>query len=248
MLRIPLHFLIFLTLTILTQIGGLAWLISLLAKRRLLTFLFAYGVLTAGTVFVAPLFGRVPLNCWSSDAFRLQSSLYCVLNRNYVSRKMRDVTKDLSAHLATRFPGTVTLGLDSSFPFFDGFPLLPHLSHDDGNKLDLAFYYRDKSGYLPGKTTSPIGYFDFEEGFDSCPQNRWSTRWNLSWLQWFWPDYQLERQRTKAAVTWLANDPRVEKIFLEPHLRESLDVRFGKVRFQGCFAARHDDHIHFQVH
>ncbi|MET1411627.1 hypothetical protein ABVF61_05135 [Roseibium sp. HPY-6] len=161
---------------------------------------------------------------------------------------MRDVTTDLSTHIATRFPGTVTLGLDGNFPFFDGFPLLPHLSHDDGNKLDLAFYYSDENGYLPGKTASPIGYFDFEDGFESCPQKQWSMRWNFSWLQSFWPDYQLERQRTKAAVTWLASDPRVEKIFLEPHLRESLDVRFGKVRFQGCFAARHDDHIHFQVH
>ena len=33
----------------------------------------------------------------------------------------------------------MTLALDGGFPFLDGFPLLPRLSHDDGRKLDLAF-------------------------------------------------------------------------------------------------------------
>lgn len=35
--------------------------------------------------------------------------------------------------------------LDANFPFKDGFPLLPHLSHDDGRKVDIAFMYRYQS-------------------------------------------------------------------------------------------------------
>jgi hypothetical protein len=31
-----------------------------------------------------------------------------------------------------KFPGTVTIALDANFPFVNGFPLLPHLSHADG--------------------------------------------------------------------------------------------------------------------
>ncbi len=39
----------------------------------------------------------------------------------------------------------------------------------------------------------------------------------------------------------------VEKIFVEPHLAERLGVQADTIRFQGCRAARHDDHIHMQV-
>jgi hypothetical protein len=31
------------------------------------------------------------------------------------------------------------------------------------------------------------------------------------------------------------------------HLAKTLAVENDSVRFQGCWAARHDDHIHFQV-
>jgi hypothetical protein len=74
-----------------------------------------------------------------------------------------------------------------------------------------------------------------------------TLRWNLTWLQPLWRNYRIEEARTRAAVSWLANDGRVEKVFLEPHLQQSLRVNYAKVRFQGCRAARHDDHIHFQL-
>jgi len=248
MRRLLLHASIFSVLTLLTQVGGIAWLLSLFARRRLIAFVLVYAVLTVVTVQVAPMFGRVPLSCWTGDTLRMHSGLYCVLNRNYVSPELRTVVHDLADHMSRQYPGTVTLALDGSFPFFDGFPLLPHLSHNDGQKLDLAFYYQDETGYLPGQTASPIGYFDFEDGPTSCLDTWKTMRWNLRWLQPLWPDYQLDRLRTKSAVTWLARDARVEKVFLEPHLRDTLQVGFGKVRFQGCFAARHDDHIHFQIY
>jgi hypothetical protein len=48
---------------------------------------------------------------------------------------------ELSREIDRAFPGTTTLYLDGNFPFLNGFPLLPHLSHSDGRKLDIAFYY-----------------------------------------------------------------------------------------------------------
>ncbi|WP_306370146.1 hypothetical protein [Roseibium album] len=246
--RAILHGSIVCFLTLLTQIGGVAWLIALVTKHRLLTFASLYVALTIATMFVAPMFGRVPLNCRSEGAFKMQSPVYCVLNRNYVSPELRNVVQELADNVSNQFPGTITLALDGSFPFFDSFPLLPHLSHDDGRKLDLAFYYRNDTGYLTGKTSSPIGYFDFVDGETSCAEKWRSLRWKLEWLQPLWPDFQIEPARTRAAIAWLAHDPRVQKILLEPHLRDTLAVRFDKIRFQGCFAARHDGHIHFQIH
>nr|WP_261337459.1 hypothetical protein [Rhizobium leguminosarum] len=39
----------------------------------------------------------------------------------------------------------------------------------------------------------------------------------------------------------------LQKIFIEPHLKNALGIADSHIRFQGCRAARHDDHIHIQV-
>jgi hypothetical protein len=248
MLRVFFHLTVFVILSLLSQLGGIAWLVALTMRRRIITFIIVYAFLSITSLWIAPLFGRVPLNCSASGNLHMQSMLYCTLNRHYVSPEVKNTAQDLADYLSNRFPGTITLALDGSFPFFNGFPLLPHLSHDDGRKLDLAFYYKDGKGeYLPGRTSSAIGYFDFEEGPTDCPSRWASLRWDLPWLQHLWRDHKLESVRTGVAVTWLAKDGRVGKVFLEPHLRRSLGVEYQKVRFQGCRAARHDDHIHFQL-
>jgi hypothetical protein len=162
----------------------------------------------------------------------------------------------LASHMKGKFSGTITLVLDGNFPFVDGFPLLPHLSHSDGNKLDIAFYYAADGAYLPGKTRSPIGYFAFEEPKSGtilpCEGRRdfITFRWSFPYLQQFFPKYQLDSARMTEALRWLSADAAaygVEKIFIEPHLAERLNIKHGRIRFQGCRAARHDDHIHFQV-
>ncbi len=192
--------------------------------------------------------GRVALPCFG-EPLRAQSMLYCVLNRSYVTAETAAVASDLATAMAQRFPGTITLTLDGNFPFVTGFPLLPHLSHDDGEKLDLAFYYSDAEGRpLSGETRSPLGYWAFENPSDaSCPANSPTLRWNFAWAQGLFPDRPLDATRTAAAIRWLADDPRVTKIFVEPPLAQKLGVTGPKVRFQGCRAARHDDHIHFQL-
>ncbi|MEM6423186.1 MAG: hypothetical protein AAF698_11375 [Pseudomonadota bacterium] len=233
-------------LTLLTQLGGLAWLAALCVKWRLLAFTLSYAALAVAATWVAPVFGRVPLPC-TGETWRMQSLFYCILNRHYATPEMADLLGDLGAAMAERHPGTVTLVLDASFPFLDGFPLLPHLSHDDGDKADLAFWYRDGEGYLRGATRSPIGYFAFEDGPTDCP-SRWPTlRWDLAWLQPLWPALALDETRLRDAMNWLAADPRTGRIFLEPHLTARLGLSDRKIRFQGCRAARHDDHIHLEL-
>ncbi|NSX55087.1 hypothetical protein [Parasulfitobacter algicola] len=241
LLQILWHFMIFAVLTILTQIGGIAWLVALFFKRRIIAFLGIYFVSSLGAIFLAPHFGRQALPCFSNENLVVASPLYCVLNRTYVTPEMAGVAGDLAERMATEFPGTQTRVLDASFPFWDGFPLIPHLSHDDGEKLDIAFYYQND------QMASPIGYWGFEDGPTQCPDVWPTLRWDMAWLAPFMRDTVFDETRTRAALLQLSQDPRVSKILLEPHLETRLGVRSNKIRFQGCRAARHDDHIHFQL-
>ena len=242
------HGAVVLFLTLLTQLGGLAWLIAVMSRRRLVVFALAYGVLWAVANAFAPVVGRVPLSC-TGEPLRMQSPVYCVLMRNFVSPELADVADRAAAQVAAVYPGTITLALDGGFPFLDGFPLLPHLSHDDGDKLDFAFFYADVDGaYLRGKTRSPIGYWAFETlGADSCPRAWPSLRWDLRPLQSLWPDRPLEPARTRALIVALARDDRVGRVFVEPPLARTLGVSAARIGFQGCRAARHDDHIQVQL-
>lgn len=241
---------IFAILTALTQVGGLAYLGALAFRRRLLAFLAIYALLWGVAHLFAPyLWGRVALPC-TGGPLRAQSFVSCVALRNFATPELAEVAQDAAARMASEFPGTITLALDGSFPFFDGFPLLPHLSHDDGTKLDLAFYYADADGtYLEGKTRSPIGYWAIEtDGGTLCPTDNIVTmRWGMGALQPLWPAMELEPERTAKLINILAADSRVAKIFVEPELATALGVQDSKIRFQGCRAARHDDHIHFQL-
>lgn len=242
------HGIVFILLTVLTQLGGLAWLVACLFRRRLLAFVLCYAGLGLAAVWTAPLFGRTALSCHADGALQVRSWVYCLLNRNYVTPELAAVLHDTAEAMEQAYPGTVTQVLDANFPFMTGFPLLPHLSHHDGRKVDLAFYYADaQTGYLPGRTRSPIGYFAFEQGPTNCP-DRWATlRWDLDMLQPLWRDYALDQDRMRSVLEVLSHDNRVGKVFVEPHLKAQLAVQSTKLRFQGCRAARHDDHIHLQL-
>ncbi|MGO1120909.1 hypothetical protein ACTL6U_19570 [Rhodovibrionaceae bacterium A322] len=246
MVRIAFHLLITVVLTLLTQLGGLAWLISLWFRRQAIVFILAYLVLSFSAYWLAPHFGRTAIACQSNTPLQIQSWLFCALNRHYVTPELHSALKDFAKDMEAKFPGTTTLVLDANFPFLDGFPLLPHLSHQDGRKVDIAFYYRDDKGYLPGRARSPIGYFAFEEGPEICPASWPTLRWDLAPLQNLWPNIEPDRERMIAALTWLSNDARIGKVFLEPHLQKRFGVHSPKLRFQGCKAARHDDHLHIQ--
>ena len=238
-----------LVLTALTQLGGVLWLVSRWTRRPILAFVLLYIAAWTVVQSVAPLSGRVALPCFG-ETMRAQSPLYCVLMRNFVTPEVKAVAEVAAQRLAAEFPGTVTLTLDGGFPFVTGFPLLPHLSHDDGKKLDFALFYSDPEGnYAPRRTRAALGYFAFEAlgAEETCP-NVWLTlRWRFEWLQPWMRDLILEPGRTAALARALLADPRVGKMFIEPALAARLRIADPKLRFQGCRAARHDDHIHIQL-
>lgn len=251
MMRWAGHGLVVLLLTGLTQLGGIPYALALFLRNGWLARLSAFGLgylLVFGVAqLAAPIFGREALPC-RGDVLRMQSAFYCVTMRNFVTPELAAVARGAANDVATRFPGTVTLALDGNFPFLTGFPLPPHLSHADGEKLDFAFYYQDAKGYTPGQTASPLGYFAFEHaGAEQCPPAFPTLRWDMGWFRPFLHDLDLEPQRTSALIRALAADERVTKIFVEPPIAAALGLSGDKLRFQGCRAARHDDHIHMQL-
>jgi hypothetical protein len=266
-----------LSLTALTQIGGLvlvlAWLVVRAISRHIqlapsarragiaATFIILHLV---ATLYIVPplaaFTGREALQCYPQldRPYGALSSVYCYLGRNYVRREALLVLDALAEKMATKFPGTVVAYLDASFPFIDGFPLPPHVTHNDGLRIDLAYFYLDAAGsYLPMTTPSPIGYWGFERPAagesDVCRDKpRWLTlRWDMSWFQAFVRrDLVLDPARTETMLQWLADEGLsygVRRVLLEPHMVNRFGIARPFVRFQGCRAGRHDDHVHVDV-
>lgn len=271
-LKVFLHILIFSILTLISQIGGIVYLIYLLLsplivrriatvkKYRLFRFILFAGIYLVISLtivpLVTPIFGRVPLPLFNKHLKPLTIATV-LLNRHYVKPQLLEVAKDASNELNKMYPGTVTFYLDANFPFFNGFPLIPHLSHNDGKKLDLAFYYllQNNSEYTL-QHPSPIGYgvfIDPVKGEQDQPQRCENQGyWQYGFMeqivpQWNKDKFILDSRRTKSLTMLLASHHSIEKIFIEPHLKQRLGLSSSKVRYHGCQAVRHDDHIHIQT-
>jgi hypothetical protein len=262
---------LFVCLTALTQVGGLAYLLGLAIGlfppvrqaapmlRRTAVVLAAVSSYLVMTIFlVAPLaksMGRVRLPCGTNGDGPVVAAtwLTCALNRGYVRPEVRDLVAALGAEIWQQFPGSQLTTLEGNMPFINGFPLLPHLSHRDGRKVDLAYFYRSHEGNAAISHGSPswVGYFIYEQPVQGEPlpcAGRWTPlRWDFDWLQPRPPLWRIDAQRTAWMLNWLKRQPQVSRIFVEPYLAQRLEVADGKVRFQGCHAARHDDHIHVEI-
>lgn len=245
-------------LTALTQIGGVVlWFacgIGALAGAwrgtvTAIAFAAGYALLTMAFVpLAASLSGRVPLTCLEvgKAPFAAVSPLYCVLNRNYVRPATRDALKRIAGAVAKAAPGASVAYLDGGFPFA-GLPLLPHLSHGDGRRLDIALFYE---GEAAGGAWA-IGYWAFApsrrlETASACAADG-ALRWEMAFLQPLFAGVALDRARSAALLRAAADDPAVTRVFVEPYLAEALGVASPKLGFAGCGAARHDDHIHISV-
>jgi hypothetical protein len=257
------HGAIALALTVLTQVGGVIYLVALAIRSRVvfapsrpraaLALIFAglYLVLWFPIQAAASLNGRAGLPC-TGETLRAASPLYCIAHRHYVRLELRTLALEMSQAIAERYPGTITQTLDANFPFIDGFPMLPHLSHRDGRKLDVAFYYAEDGEYQPGALRSPIGYWAFEEPSaresQPCRGREGALRWDQDWFQVFTrDDLAAEPERLHGALSWLSQQPETRRMLLEPHLTRRLRLNPSFVRFQGCSAARHDDHFHVEL-
>lgn len=272
-LKIIIRIILFCLLTVLTQIGGIVYVISLLTHKitdkwttrnfqkriyRLTSFLVIYTLTTFLIVpFLAKPLGRVPLPLTETHHIKPLNVLTCFLNRNYVRAELKQTAFEVAEQMNKEFPGTTTNYLDANFPFINQFPLFPHLSHNDGKKLDISFCYKDsKTGNSTNKCPSFIGYGICEEPLpneqntsDFCTEKGY---WQYNLLtkivsQDNKKNFIFDDNKTKSLVNLFAKQANVEKIFIEPHLKTRLKLTSDKVRFQGCQAVRHDDHLHIQI-
>ncbi len=264
-MRLLLLILLLFLLTALTQVGELVVLLNLLVLRlihrpsrwqqtglRGAAFLLIYTL--SVFIFVPTLAqwnGRVPLPCFASDAATLQAANvgYCLLMRNYVTPATQTRLLTVARQFRAVHPDSTVRYLDANFPFLNGFPLLPHLSHNDGRKVDLAFFYQRKDTHEPlNVSPSWLGYWCYEQPQHSkeaaCLGKSSYLRWDFDWLQPRYAAYEMDAVRTRTLLQLLAAD--AQKVLLEPHLQTRLGIQAANVKFQGCRAARHDDHVHAQ--
>lgn len=259
-------------LTLLTQIGGIVYLLAMLIYKVMDRFVQArwrallWGVLSFVALYslatfrivpaMALKFGRVPLPVFEQRNFQPTNVLTCVLNRHYVQSPLREAAYGVADVIAVKYPGAMVNYLDANFPFIDGFPLIPHLSHNDGKKLDMSFQYKDKAGTLTNAVPSWIGYGICEEPAageaDQAALCDAKGHWQYSLLKKVIPqgakeDFVFDAQRTADLVNAFVERDKIGKIFIEPHLVARLNLTSEKIRFHGCQAVRHDDHIHVQL-
>jgi hypothetical protein len=264
---------IFCLLTVLTQTGGLVYLCAVFIYKRMVKrgsngfvkiilqpflFLLLYCLSTFLIVpIVAKPFGRVPMPITEINHLRPLTIWTCFLNRNYVRPELKQIALDVAQQMNVQFPGTSLNYLDANFPFIDHFPLLPHLSHNDGKKLDLSFcYLRSVTAEQTNDCPSAIGYGICE---DPLPEERNTAMecenkgyWQYGLLMKIIPQgnkqlFKLDVVRTRALVCFFVEQQGIGKLFIEPHLKTRLKLTDEKIRFHGCQAVRHDDHIHVQL-
>ncbi len=202
---------------------------------------------------IAPIFGREKIK--ETESLKAHSIFYTLANRNYVRPELNKSIERISAEFSNRNNGIKMLYLDANFPFIDKFPLLPHLSHNDGKKIDIALIY-ETNGNLTNKKRSISGYGVFENPtqneFDQTTVCKEKGFWQYDFPKYLTlgkinKDIEFSKRGTRELTNLILIQSEIGKIFIEPHLKTRLDLSNEKVRFHGCQAVRHDDHIHIQL-
>lgn len=245
-----------------TQIGGIVYLLSLIISEKwnknlkfktLIIFISLYLFSTLLiTPLISPVFGRERVK--NSERIKPTNYMTVLLNRNYVRPKLNELLNKTEKKL--NGTNIEIHYLDASFPFINKFPLLPHLSHNDGKKIDLSLIYKTESGIITNKQKSISGYGLFENPkpneynqIEKCLNNRY--------FQYDFPKYLtlgkinnelvFSEKGTKKLIEKILENKDLGKLFIEPHLKNRMNLKNDKIRYHGCRAVRHDDHIHIQL-
>ena len=267
---------VFSVLTVLTQVGGVIYLFYLPFssyvknenvsrwKSFAMRFLgFSILYLLVCLFLIPPLakkYGRVALPVFSKNETPVKAGniLFYLANRHYVKTELRDAYFSVAKKVAEKYPTAQLIHLDANFPFFDNFPLIPHLSHDDGEKLDIAFLYKNENeSKFYNNTFSFTGYGVCERPkkgeFDQPNECEEKGNFQYNFLEKITfakvkKGYAFDEEANRFLIRELIRQKSIRKIFIEPHLKNRLKLNGQqKVRFHGCHAVRHDDHIHFQL-
>lgn len=253
---------LFVLLTAITQIGGIVLFFSFILSKlwktdfifnKITSFIVLYLIATLLiTPFVSPLFGREKIQ--NTSKIKPSNYMTVLLNRNYVRPALNNLLKQTQHNLDGT--GIEIRYLDANFPFINKFPLLPHLSHNDGEKLDLSLVYKSKNGKISTKQKSVSGY-GFFEGPKGNEYNQINVCFRKGFFQYDYQKYMtfgkvnksliFSEKGTKKLIKSLLKNKSLGKLFIEPHLKHRLNLTNPKIRYHGCRAVRHDDHIHIQL-
>jgi hypothetical protein len=270
--------LLFIFLTVLTQVGGIVYLICLPVFKyfkprigrpiwHILLNISIFCILYAFTTFVvvpplAEKYGRVQMPYDEENPHLRQLNRWTViLNRNYVVPQLRAVTEGVALKMAAADTSLVMTYLDCNFPFWDGFRLIPHLSHNDGRKIDLSFFYLDaetqktsveRPGWLGyGVCEEPRGGEENRAEFCGSQGNNWQYSFMRNYIisQSKKQRYPFDERRTAAMIRFFLADNRTNNILIEPHLEKRLGfTNQNKVKPPPCHSVRHDDHVHVSIY
>ncbi|MCE4566375.1 hypothetical protein INQ51_18795 [Maribellus sp. CM-23] len=256
--------LIFIFLSVISQIGGIVYLLSLWISKtinlkfkfkKVLVFLALYSLTTFLVIpFLAPFGGREKII--TTPNIKPASFLTNVLNRNYVIKDVNLFLADAAEELEKQNPEIAIRYLDACFPFFNDFPLFPHLSHNDGKKIDFSLVYQDNTGKIINKSKSISGYGVFEAP-KSNESNQPDNCKEKGYFQYNFAKYltlgkinknlEFSADGNRVLIRSFLKQEQLNKIFIEPHLKQRMNLTDNKIRFHGCKAVRHDDHIHVQI-
>jgi hypothetical protein len=261
-LKFILKIILFILLTAITQIGGIIYLLSLFISHKwnknlkFKTLIIFIGIYLLSTLIIvpeiAPFFGREKVS--NSEKIKPTNFMTILLNRNYVQPKLNELLNETEKILS----GTnIEIHyLDANFPFINKFPLLPHLSHNDGKKIDISLIYETKAGEITNKQKSVSGYGLFENPKPN-EYNQIEKCLNKGYFQYDFPKYLtfgkinekivFSEKGTKKLIESILGNKNLGKLFIEPHLKNRMNLKNNKVRYHGCRAVRHDDHIHIQL-
>ncbi|MBS9782881.1 MAG: hypothetical protein KGV43_03680 [Arcobacter sp.] len=262
MIKIIYKTILFIFLTLITQIGGIVYLISLTISKKwniklrfktAIIFILLYMFFTFLVVpFIAPIFGREKVK--HTDKIKPTNYMTVILNRNYVIPKVNHLLDETQKEL--KGTNIKIHYLDANFPFIDKFPLLPHLSHNDGKKIDLSLIYETKNGVITNKQKSISGYGQFEDP-KANEYNQIEKCFKNGYFQYDYPKYltfgkinkelKFSKKGSKKLIMSILKNRYLEKLFIEPHLKNRMNLKNRKIKYHGCRAVRHDDHIHIQV-
>ncbi len=265
------HLIVIAIFTLFTQTGGLVYLACVPLFNRInkrtgrswrgfffKTVSFSIVYLLVNLWLVPPLAkwesGREPLPIFGNPILKPHQVFYfALLNHHYVRPMVKESCERVASQMADKFPGSKLYYLDANFPFFDGYPLHPHFTHRNGITMDVALYWEATSTGRPlDGAPFPLAYGFSEEPHkgevdmeEKCGNPFRSIEMRLTKKLVNTERYRLDEEKTAAMIRFFSKEKTVCKILLEPHLKTRLGLaKEDKVRFQGCKAARHDDHIH----
>jgi len=264
--------LLFIVLTILSQVGGiilLLWLLiyTVIKKRFSKTWIRRSVNLVGFVVFyiffifaiIPPLAGlqdRVPLPLSKSGGLAPVSYWTAIFCRNYVKSHGRDRLEKIAAGFVSKHPNLKVKYMDCNYPFIIDVPgmenalilvgLVPHISHD-GTKADIAFIYNDSSGRPSNLTPTSIGYGSSvdplkNESCTPCICDKKNWNYSLMYRNMSKSNYELNIPLNKELILNFRRE-FTGQILIEKHLQQ----RFGLGRGfgeAGCHSVRHDDHFH----